>query len=104
MPESLRNEDGARAFYGILSEALGQHLDKMAPAVAAQLALRVDAMFRGEIIVGWTRNEDARNRMRTHVEDLLFEVKSARDIELTFEEMDGVIERSLEIASARYAR
>ena len=104
VPESLRHEDGARAFYGILLEALGPHLAAMAPAVAAQLALGVDAMFAREVIVGWARNEDAQNRMRTEIEDLLFEVKTGRDIELSFEEMDGVIERCLDVARARYGR
>ena len=105
VPATLRHEDGAQAFYGVLRATLATHLDGEALRdVAAQLALDVDAMFRNEIIVNWVRNTDVENRMRNAIEDLLHDVKAAQSIELTFEEMDEVIERCLDIARARYAR
>ncbi len=105
VPAMLQNEDGAQAFYGVLHEALAGHLEgETVKNVAANLALGVDAMFQREIIVNWVHNTDVENRMRNAIENLLYEVKDAQKIELTFEEMDEAIERCLGIARARYAR
>jgi len=105
LPASLRHEDVAQAFYGVLCETLASHLDAaQVKDITAQVALDVDAMFRRETIVGWVGNADVENRMRNEIEDTLHDTKAAQNIELTFEEMDAAIERCLDIARARYAR
>ena len=105
LPEILKNEDGAQAFFGILRESLTPHLEAgVLQSVAAQAALDIDKVFRARIIVNWVRNDDVENPIRITIEDLLHEIKTANAIELTFEEMDAVIERSLEVARARYKR
>ncbi len=105
VPPLLRHEDGAQAFYGILREALQNHLEGSdLNDVTAQLALDVDTLFRREAIVGWTDNQDVKNQMRTAIEDLLYGVKEARALDLTFEEMDDAIEACLDVAAARYGK
>lgn len=105
LPEILKNEDGAQAFFGIAREVLTPHLDAgVLPEVAAQAALDVDKIIRERLIVNWVHNDDVENPMRQAIEDLLYDIKADHTIELTFEEMDAIIERSLDVARARYAR
>ncbi len=105
LPQVLEHEDVARAFYGVLRESLSKYLPASELREAAsQTALEIDAVVRREIIVSWTRNEDVKNRIRNGIEDLLHDLGAARGIELSFDEIDAVLERCLDIARARYDR
>jgi len=46
---------------------------------------------------GWTTNRDQQNKMRTAIENHLFEVKGASSVDLGFEEMDTIMDRCLDI-------
>ncbi len=54
-------------------------------------------------IVNWTHNSDVQNRMMGAIEDYLFELKAEHGIELSFEDIDRILERVLDIARTRYA-
>jgi type I restriction enzyme R subunit len=103
LPEKLRHHDVARAFYGILREALGPHADGKDLRVAgADAALAVDAIIQREKIVNWTTNRDVQNRMKNEIEDYLHQLMDDQDIALTFDEIDAILERCLDIARVRY--
>lgn len=103
LPEAIRQRDAARAFYGILRELLAGHdvPDDMSKPVAAAAA-RIDDAILNERIVNWTTNADVQNRMRTEIEDALFDLRSDTGVDLTFDEIDSILERCLEIARRRY--
>jgi type I restriction enzyme R subunit len=103
LPEAIRQRDAARAFFGILRESLALHelADDMKDVVAAAAA-RIDDAILGERIVNWTTNADVQNKMRTEIEDALFDMRSEMGIELSFDEIDALLERCLDIARRRY--
>jgi type I restriction enzyme R subunit len=103
LPEQLRHHDVARAFYGVLNEALNRHADgKDLRNTEADAALAIDGIIRREKIVNWTTNRDVQNRMKNEIEDYLHQLKDEQEIALTFEEIDAILERCLDIACVRY--
>jgi type I restriction enzyme, R subunit len=106
LPDRLRNHDVAKALYGVLLECLARDELKASEAkeVAAGAAIRIDEIIREEKIVNWTNNADVQNRMKNRIEDYLHDMKQEMGLDLTFEEIDVILERTLDIARRRYAR
>jgi type I restriction enzyme R subunit len=52
-------------------------------------------------VVRWRDNTDAQNRMRNDLDDLLFSLQREKDVKLTYEQMDAIIESILRIARNR---
>ena len=48
-------------------------------------------------------NTDVQNRMMGAIEDYLFDLKEQHRIDLTFEDIDRILEMVLDIARTRYA-
>lgn len=70
--------------------------------VVAETVVRIDDAILRERIVNWTTNTDVQNRMRTAIEDTLFDLKSRTGLDLSFDEIDAILERCLDIARRRY--
>ena len=103
LPEQLRHDEVAQAFYGVVCErGASYRLDSSRRSNAAELALRIDEVIRREKIVNWTTNTDVQNRMRNEIEDALFDFKSQTGADLTFDEIDEILDRCLDIARRRY--
>lgn len=103
LPESIRQRDVAKAFFGVMREAAASHgQDADLRPILAETAARIDDAIVREKIVNWTTNMDVQNRMRNDIEDALFDLKSRTGLALTFDEIDGILERCLDIARRRY--
>jgi len=105
VPEALQSNEDARAFYGELAEVFEKYQSESFDAreQAAKAALQVDVVIEQHTRVDWTKDSDVRNRMKTEIEDLLFELKEASDIELSLEDIDTLLERCIQIARKRKA-
>jgi len=110
LPEILRDRDVAKAFYGVVNETLeGLQLKEDAVPYgtqnfAAGLAVQIDDAIERMAIVDWRTNMDVQNQMRNVIDDLLYEPRAAKGVPLTPQDMDGIIERALDIAKSRYPR
>lgn len=104
LPEPLRNHDVARAFYGIVQEVLAQHSgnDINLPSIGAAIALKIDEIIQQEKIVNWTTNLDVQNRMKNQIEDYLHEQEEESSLGLSFDEIDRIMEKCLDIGRRRY--
>ncbi len=104
LPERLRNHDVAKAFFGVIKDLLGRHCADASAGreVSAEAALRIDAIIREEKIVSWTTNADVQNRMKNRIEDFLHELKEQTGLAITFEDIDDILDKCLEIAKRRY--
>lgn len=104
LPEPLRNHDVARAFYGIVQEVLAQHSgnDIDLPSIGAAIALKIDEIIQQEKIVNWTTNLDVQNRMKNEIEDYLHDLDGESSLELSFDEIDRIMEKCLDIGRRRY--
>jgi type I restriction enzyme R subunit len=122
IPPDLTPGTVPAAFYGEICEALGKYTPQAAngtvleaqeeagryttgpgrPPLAVRASLEIDRIVRELRIVNWQNNPDVKNRMRTAIEDMLFGLKDEYGIAITFEDIDEVMEKCLEIARVRY--
>ncbi len=105
IPDVLRNEEDARAFFGELAEVFERYSSDAFDAreQSAQAALRVDEITEKHKRVDWMNDTDVQNRMKTEIEDMLFELKDRFDIDLSLEDIDSLLERCIQIARKRKA-
>ncbi len=103
IPGRLQNHDVAKAYFGSIRETLarsgkgdGEFEDRL-----AEVALAIDEVIERNRIVNWTSDMDTQNRMRNEIEDLLFDFKEQTGVEITFEDMDAIMEQCLDIARVR---
>lgn len=54
--------------------------------------------------VDWTKNQDLQNKIINDIEDILFEFKDTNKIDITYDDIDFIIEESMKIAKRRYAK
>lgn len=105
IPEALAHRDVAKAFFGVLQDVFSEYadgaFDPRSAGTAASLA--IDEIVQQNRIVNWTNNTDVQNRMMGAIEDYLFELKEERGIDLTFDDIDRILEMVLDIARTRYA-
>jgi type I restriction enzyme R subunit len=106
LPATLLNRDVAKAFYGVVNEVFGRLATTKGGVqeLAADVAVRVDDIIQENLVVDWIKNLDVQNRMRNQIDDLLYELKAEGRIAFTPDDMDMIVEQSLDIAKNRYAR
>ena len=103
IPPRLNHHDVAKAYYGSIREALkrfdgsSENMDDR----LADLAIRIDAIIEDHRIVDWVTDVDVQNKIRNSMEDCLFDFKEETGLELTFEDMDTLMEQCLDIAKVR---
>ena len=103
-PGKLKGHDVARAFYGVINEALTIACgdgDK-AREISADLGLKADQIILRHRIVDWVLNRDVKNQMRNEIEDELFDLQKASGIKLDINQIDDILERCISIAETRY--
>ena len=82
---------------GLLAEA-----ESDLKETVADVAVRIDDAVLRHRIVNWTTNSDVQNRMRNDIEDALFDLKCRHGLDLSFDEIDAILEKCLDIARRRY--
>lgn len=112
VPQELENCEVAQAFFGVLNEVLGAGNDPKQVTVdksnpfdlkwRANAALGIDSIIQKHKIVNWTNNSDVQNQMKNAIEDFLHEVEPD-DGALSFEAIDLLLEKCLDIARRRYS-
>jgi type I restriction enzyme R subunit len=105
VPEKLSNLDVAKAFFGVIKDRLGRCIqdEKIGKELSATAAIQIDKIIREDKIVSWTKNVDVQNRMKNRIEDYLHEVKDKDGLAITFEDIDEILEKCLDIAKRRYS-
>lgn len=99
LPRALDGKEVAKAYFGVLRDGLNaKDLD---PNHLAVLAIAVDDTILKLRIVNWVQSPDQQNRMRTAIEDVLFEWAHARGLSLDFLVVDHLIESCIDIARVR---
>ncbi len=101
VPPELQGHDQARAFYGVIQETFTKISSP--PAVPVQMALIIEQIIEKHAVVEWITNLDIQNTMRNEMEEYLYSVKDSQEISLTFDDIDDIMERCLQIARHRYS-
>ncbi|NOT78912.1 MAG: type I restriction endonuclease subunit R [Bacteriovoracaceae bacterium] len=96
-PKQIRNNDEAKAYYGVLKEYLS--IDD--ESVLADYALKIFEVIERHKIRDWVNNRDVQNKMSVEIDDLLYALKGNYNLSITSEQMDEIIETLLMIARRR---
>ena len=106
LPPALNGDADAAAVYGLLLPFVANHLSDAGQAqiTAAGAAMAVWDIFRRNRKVGYWDDLDAQRRTMNAIDDYLYdEVKGARGIALSTDEMDEIIEKTMQLARHRMA-
>lgn len=101
-PPLLNGKPEARAFYNIVKQALVKDspLAKV-PEVNERLAeagLELSNIIERLVIRDWKRNEDVQKQMKNEVEDYLLEKRKDLGIEISFTQLDVIMDEVLKVA------
>ena len=104
LPPALNGDADAAAVYGLLRPFVANHLGdvEQTQTTAAAAAMAVWDIFRRNRKVGYWDDLDAQRRTMNEIDDYLYdEVKGARGIALSTDEMDEIIEKTMQLARHR---
>lgn len=102
IPISILNNDVAKAFYGVIFEKTKKYDSNK--EIAAELALKTDKIILDNLYVDWIKNTDLQNKIINKIEDVLFEFKDINKIDITYDDIDFIIDETMKIAKRRYAK
>jgi type I restriction enzyme R subunit len=106
LPPVLKGDADAAAVYGLFRPFVAIHIgdDEQAQNTAAEAAMAVWDIFRRNRKVGYWDDLDAQRRTMNEIDDYLYdEVKGVRGIALSTDEMDEIIEKTMQLARHRMA-
>ena len=104
MPEKLDKNEDAQAFYGLLKPFFaGQALDAQdCEDISADTALAIQNILKQNWKVHFWDDDDAKKKAVDEIDDFLYdEIKGKREIALATDQMDEIIERSMQLARHR---
>jgi type I restriction enzyme R subunit len=107
IPSSLQNADVAKAFYGITDEELvAKFTDtETRKQISANTALAIDEIIQSLIKVNWQNEVDIPKKMVHQIGDYLIdEVRDKYHLQISFEDIDIIAERCVEVAKIRYKK
>ncbi len=98
LPSALNGDADASAVYGLLRPFVANHQSdtEQAKTTTVEAAIAVWEIFRRNRKVGYWDDLDAQRRTMNEIDDYLYdEVKGARGIPLSTDEMDEIIEKTM---------
>ncbi|MBN4016435.1 type I restriction endonuclease subunit R [Rhodospirillaceae bacterium AH-315-P19] len=104
VPSSIKGNDDAQAFFGILEPVLatvdGQQVDQ---TETADIALNIIGIIKAHYIVDVWSNDITQNNMRNAIDDYFFDiVRDEKGINLPLEAMDDLELKIMGLARARF--
>jgi type I restriction enzyme R subunit len=104
IPAKLNNNEDAQAFYGILKPFFEEQVPDATACedISADTALAIQDILSRNWKVHFWNDDDARNKVINDIDDYLYdEIRGARNVTLSTEQMDEIIERSMQLARRR---
>jgi type I restriction enzyme R subunit len=100
VPSTISNKPEAKAYYGTVREVLKKRDDgiPLTDEQIAEIGIDIDQIIQDLKIVDWHNNPDVKKDMENQVEEYLLEVSASTGIDLTFDEIDLILEQALQIA------
>jgi len=103
-PAQLVGNENAAALYGVLKPFVLAHVAEVEKAsnIAADSAIDIWSIIQRNRKVGFSDDVDAQRRTMNEIDDYLYdEAKDKKGVALTTDEMDEIIERSMQLARYR---
>jgi type I restriction enzyme R subunit len=106
IPTSIQQDPQARAFFGAVSEVLkSTHGKQKVDQIADHLATagkEISQIVENLTIRDWKKNLDVQRKMENEIEDFLIDHRKNLGIEITFDEIDEILNKCLKIAQHNY--
>ena len=105
VPECIRGDEDAQAFFGILDGQLKTEGDELvAGDDAAAIAQQIIDIIKSHLIVDIWSNEVAQNNLRNAIDDYFFDVlRDEKGVDLPVEVLDELELKIMDLARARFA-
>lgn len=103
IPPELQDNDDAKALFGSIKGLLngdGSPKNKLT-VFSRDASLGIAGILDRRRIVSWTTNPDVRNLMKNEMEDYLCHLRDELEFEISFEDIDRVMDESLKIYGVR---
>jgi type I restriction enzyme R subunit len=104
IPDTLSGNEDAMAYFGVLKPFLEKHElgEEDLESSAANTAIAIHGILEKHKKVHFWDDEDAQKQAVNEIDDYLYdELKTARGIELSLDQMDDIIEKVLQVAKHR---
>lgn len=111
IPDSLKDKDVAKAYYGLSVEALSKNIQDniTLKEISTQAALNINDLIEaavlddGNPIIDWQYKTNITGKLQIDIGDYLIdEVKDKYNLNLSFEEIDELANQCIEVAKLRY--
>ena len=105
VPEKIRGDEDAQAFFGILDSQLKtKEEEPVSGDAAASIALEIIDIIKAHLIVDIWSNEVAQNKLRNAIDDYFFDVlRDQKGVDLPVEVLDDIELKIMDLARARFA-
>jgi type I restriction enzyme R subunit len=119
VPEKLTGNEDAMAYYGVLKpffklagteaqplfKRAGTEALPLLESIAADTAIAIHGILESHQKVHFWDDEDAQKQTVNEIDDYLYdELKTGKGIELSLDQMDGIIEKALQVAKHRICK
>jgi type I restriction enzyme R subunit len=101
VPEILKTREVARSYYDVVRDQLTMAEVSISDSIAAELAASMEDIILAHRKVDWTDDTDVQNRMKIDIEDRIFALKTEHQLALSFETIDRILDRVIDIARRR---
>jgi len=104
VPSLLAKSPKARAFFGALNEVLSsnQSLDKDSLGLIAEAGIAIEKIVSELTIRDWHKNIDVQRQIENRIEDYLISHRSDLGVEISFDQIDRILEKCLKLAKNNY--
>ncbi|PIQ47923.1 MAG: type I restriction endonuclease subunit R [Cytophagales bacterium CG12_big_fil_rev_8_21_14_0_65_40_12] len=105
VPSSLASQPKARAFFGALREVLKNHHSSLTDEILqlwAETGIVIETTVSKLTIRDWKKNIDVGKQIENAIEDYLISHRNHLGVDMTFDEIDQIIERCLKVAKNNY--
>ena len=101
-PSNITTEN-SRAFYGVIYDRLAPKMnEKTNIEQLGDITLVIQKEIESKVKVDWHNNKDIHNELAQFIEDTIYTYKARKDINISFEEIDLIIEDIIGIALIKY--
>ncbi len=98
-PADLVGQDMARRYFGCVREPLAKY-GSVEDGIGVRISLEIVKRIGPHKIRDWRGNEDAINRMRGEIDDILFEIAEEYKLDYSLDVQDEIIDKCIEVAIA----
>lgn len=111
IPGALKDKDVAKAFYGLCVESSRENIQDniIRREISTQAALSIDELIRKAVldnnkpVIDWQYKTNITGKLHIEIGDYLIdEVRDKYHVSLSFEEMDEIAKKCIEVAKIRY--